>query len=59
MTRLDYDVDNFSGTHYRGARYALLVNGMVEMTDLSESDADYFAEMYLKNGYEDIEIIEM
>lgn len=59
MARLDYDVDNFSGTHYRGTRYALLVDGRVERTDLSESDADYLAEMYLKKGYEDIQIIEM
>lgn len=59
MARLDYDVDNFSGTHYRGVRYALLVDGSVVKTDLSDSDADYFSEMYLKNGYEEIEIIEL
>lgn len=59
MTRLNYDIDNFSGKYHRGVRYALLVDGSVVKTDLSDSDADYFAEMYLKNGYEEIEIIEL
>lgn len=59
MTRLDYDVDNFSGTNYRGTRYALSVDGSVVKTDLSEDDADYYAELYARNGSEDIEVIEL
>ncbi len=60
MARLDYDVDNFSGTHSRGTRYALLVDGVVEKTDLSARDADYFAELYNRKGYYgDIEVIEI
>lgn len=36
MTRLDYDIDNFSGTQGRGTRYDILSNGDVVYHDIPE-----------------------
>lgn len=40
MTRLDYDIDNFSGNNSRGIRYDIYANGVIEYSDVSEDEVD-------------------
>lgn len=55
---LYYDEDNFSDRYNRGTRYAIYVNGVLERDNLSDFEADYFAEYYNRIGY-DVEVKEM
>lgn len=59
MTRLDYDIDNFSGCQSRDTRHNILVNGDVRMRGLYIEEAETFAEQYEYLGYTDIIIEEM
>jgi len=40
MARLDYDIDNFSGTQGRGTRYDILSDGDVIYHDIPEESVD-------------------
>lgn len=40
MTRLDYDIDNFSGKNSRGDRYDIYADGELAYSDVSESEVD-------------------
>ena len=39
-TRLDYDIDNFSGNNVRGTRYDILSDGDVVYHDIAEEAVD-------------------
>lgn len=43
MTRLDYDIDNFSGQQGRGTRYDILADGDVIYHDIPEESVDRLA----------------
>lgn len=40
MARLDYDLDNFSGTNSRRTRYDIFVNGVLKFHDVTDRDCD-------------------
>lgn len=49
MTRLDYDIDNFSGCNIRGVRYDIYADGELVYSDVSENEVDRLvAEMECK-----------
>ena len=60
-TRLDYDIDNFSGRNGRGTRYDILADGMVVYHDVSENEVDRLCgEMERKPWlYTNIECVEL
>lgn len=43
MTRLDYDIDNFSGRWSRGQRYDIELNGSVYYRNVSEAEVHRLA----------------
>lgn len=51
--RLDYDMDNFSGSWTRGNRYNIMLNGSVYYRDVPESVVDKLARE-LEQEYEPI-----
>lgn len=40
MTRLDYDIDNFSGNNSRGIRYDIYADGELIYADVSDAEVD-------------------
>ena len=60
MTRLDYDIDNFSGRWTRGTRYDILIDGEVYYHDVPEESVDELARR-LSERYpvEEIEVVEL
>lgn len=40
MTRLDYDIDNFSGRNSRGNRYNIYADGDLVYSDVSENEVN-------------------
>ena len=51
MTRLDYDIDNFSGRHSRGTRYNIYLDDDLVFKDVSEKDIERLYDRYTKFGY--------
>ena len=51
MTRLDYGIDNFSGTQGRGARYDILSDGVVVYHDVPEESVDRLCEEMERKPY--------
>jgi len=43
-TRLDYDIDNFSGRNGRGTRYNIKADGVVVYHDVAEESVDRLCE---------------
>ena len=59
MTRLDYDMDNFSGRWSRGARYDILVNGNPYYRDVCEEVVDRLARELEEKGYTNVSVVEL
>ena len=63
MTRLDYDIDNFSGRYNRGTRYNILLDGEVEYADVSEYEVnDLASQLECKAerlGLGEVEVVEI
>ena len=59
MTRLDYDMDNFSGRWSRGTRYDILVDGSPYYRDVCEEVVDRLARELEEKGYVNVEVVEL
>ena len=61
MTRLDYDIDNFSGTNGRGTRYDIVSDGEVIYHDVAEEEVDRLCEEMERKPYLycDIKVVEL
>lgn len=59
MTRLDYDMDNFSGRWSRGQRYDILVDGNPYYTDVCEDAVDKLRLDLEQRGFENILVVEL
>lgn len=61
MTRLDYDMDNFSGRQGRGTRYDIIADGCVVYHDVCEDAVDELCRELEKREwlYKNIEVKEI
>lgn len=59
MTRLDYDMDNFSGRWSRGQRYDILVDGNPYYKDVPEDAVENLRHDLERRGYTNILVVEL
>lgn len=61
MTRLDYDIDNFSGRNGRGIRYDIKAGGVAIYHDIPEESVDRLCEEMERKPwlYDNIEVVEL
>lgn len=61
MARLDYDIDNFSGRHYRGTRYDIVADGDIVYHDIPDEAVDRLVEEMERKPwlYSNIEVVEL